>query len=73
MIDGRLSMAGADVATFPLRRLLNVVYAMLADGRNEQEIAKLDASLEGEGSEAEIRLQQRAQREIAAQFGMQTQ
>lgn len=73
MIDGRLTLAGCDASTFTLRRLLNAVYAMLADGKDEKEIAKLDASLEGPDSAAEIRLQARAQAEIAAAMGMAAQ
>lgn len=70
MIDGRLSVQGADVSTFRLRRLLNVTYALLCEGKDENEIAKLDTQLEGEDSEAYVRQQVAATQQMAAQFGL---
>lgn len=43
---------------------------MLAEGKDAKEIAALDASLEGPGSDAEIKLQVAAGQEMAAMFGL---
>lgn len=73
MIDGRLSIAGADVSTFSLRRLLNVTYALLVQGKDEKQIAELDVQLEGAESDSAVRLQVRATQEMTALMGMATQ
>jgi hypothetical protein len=52
MIDGVLTLRGVDASTLTLRRLLNAVYALLAEHKDDEGIEQLDRDLNGPGYES---------------------